>query len=233
MKTAADIPAELLAALQAGPGQPAALRVTLAYAQSLDGAIAAQRGQPLALSCQESLVWTHQLRAAHAAILVGIGTVLADDPRLTVRLSEGCDPQPVVLDSQLRMPLEAQLLKNQRQPWIITSRTASASRAAALEARGARLFYVDRQRSAPADVIAILRAVGINSLMVEGGAAVLTSFLQSQLVDLLVITLAPRLVGGLRALDMLLPTFPRLEPFGFAPCGADLWLWGRPDWRIA
>ena len=78
--------------------------VTLAYAQTLNGMIAKKRGEPLVLSCEESMVMTHQLRAEHDVILVGIGTVLADDPRLTVRLVEGEDPQPVVLDSHLRCP---------------------------------------------------------------------------------------------------------------------------------
>ena len=81
--------------------------VTLSYAQSLDGCIAAKRGQPLALSGPQSLTLTHQLRSAHDAIMVGIGTLLADNPRLTVRLVEGRDPQPVVLDSRLRFPSEA------------------------------------------------------------------------------------------------------------------------------
>jgi len=80
-----------------GEGRPL---VTLSYAQSLDGCIAARPGQPLAVSGPLSLTLTHQLRAAHDAILVGIGTVLADNPRLTVRLVEGQHPQPVVVDSR-------------------------------------------------------------------------------------------------------------------------------------
>jgi 3,4-dihydroxy 2-butanone 4-phosphate synthase/GTP cyclohydrolase II len=84
--------------------------VTLAYAQSLDGSIAAQRGAPLGLSGAASLEVTHRLRAQHHAILVGIGTLLADDPRLSVRLVPGDDPQPVVEHHRLRTPLDARLL---------------------------------------------------------------------------------------------------------------------------
>src|SRR5512133_2370683 len=84
--------------------------VTLSYAQSLDGSLAAQRGTPLALSGPQSMELTHRLRAAQDAILVGIGTVLSDNPRLTVRLVEGSQPQPVILDSHLRFPLNANLL---------------------------------------------------------------------------------------------------------------------------
>src|SRR3989304_8693232 len=73
--------------------------VTLSYAQSLDGCIAARAGERLALSGPESMRLTHRLRAAQDAILVGIGTVPADNPRLTVHLVQGQDPQPIVLDS--------------------------------------------------------------------------------------------------------------------------------------
>ena len=82
-------------------------RVTLTYAQSLDGSITARSGAPLSLSGAESLHYTHQLRAAHDAILVGIGTVLSDDPRLDVRLVTGPSPRPIVLDSELRCPVTA------------------------------------------------------------------------------------------------------------------------------
>ena len=87
--------------------------VTLSYAQSLDGSIATAAGQPLRISSPQSMIMTHALRAAHDAILVGINTVLADDPSLTVRLDEGNNPQPIVLDSQLRMP---QMLACWRNP---------------------------------------------------------------------------------------------------------------------
>ena len=92
--------------------------VTLSYAQSLDGCIVAQPGQPLALSGAQSLILTHKLRAAHDAILVGIGTVLADNPRLDVRLAPGPDPQPVVVDSRLRFPLNANLLQQPPYPGL-------------------------------------------------------------------------------------------------------------------
>ena len=102
--------------------------VTLSYAQSLDGSIAARRGSPLVLSGSATLEITHHLRSRHAAILVGIGTLLADDPQLTVRLVPGEDPQPVVLDSQLRFPLDARLLQTTKSPWIMASRNAPADR---------------------------------------------------------------------------------------------------------
>ena len=114
--------------------------VTLTYAQSLDGSIAARPGHPLTISCTESQTFTHSLRAAHDAILVGIGTVLADNPRLNVRLVAGQNPQPVVLDSRLRFPSYANLLKDGNRPWVITTPSAERSRAQDLENQGARVF---------------------------------------------------------------------------------------------
>src|SRR5512143_1701471 len=90
--------------------------VSLCYAQSLDGCIAAERGRPTQLSGPETKQITHRLRALHDGILVGIGTVLADDPHLTVRHARGENPQPVVLDSRLRTPVEARLIAGHPRP---------------------------------------------------------------------------------------------------------------------
>ena len=207
--------------------------ITLAYAQSLDGSLAAHPGEPLALSGPESLRLTHQLRAQHDAILVGIGTVLADDPRLNVRLVEGPDPQPVILDSHLRFPLDARLLGNSRKPWIVSVKPpppqASEDRAKVLESTGVEVLKMPADPRGRVDLPAMLNALasrGINSLMVEGGAQVITAFLNARLVDELVLTLAPVFVGGLRAVDSLLSgdSFPRLNVVSVEPCG--------PDWII-
>src|SRR5262245_20564673 len=115
--------------------------VTLAYAQSLDGSITIARGQRYALSGPDALRLTHTLRARHDAILVGVGTVLADDPELRVRLVDGPSPQPVVVDSRLRTPATAKLLAQAatRPMWIATAAPAVG---AAPDAAG-RLQRVD------------------------------------------------------------------------------------------
>lgn len=206
--------------------------VTLSYAQSLDGSLAAAPGRPLALSGPASLTLTHRLRAAHAAILVGIGTVLADDPRLTVRLADGGQPQPVVLDSRLRTPLRARLLSGQRAPWIATLEDAPGDRQAALRSAGARLLTfshgLDGRVPLP-DLLARLASEGIYSLMVEGGAQTLTAFLSQGLADQVVITIAPLFVGGLPALTpgSAFKQFPHLEQAGCERLDEDFIVWGK------
>jgi 3,4-dihydroxy 2-butanone 4-phosphate synthase/GTP cyclohydrolase II len=174
------------------------------YAQSLDGSLTVEPGQPLALSGPEASRMTHELRATHAAILVGIGTVLADNPRLTVRLVEGPHPQPIVVDSQLRTPLDAHLLSHPTHAlWIATTLSAPAERQAALEQAGARLLRLPADEAGRVSLIALLDhldALGLRTLMVEGGAQIITAFLEYRLADRVVITIAPRLVGGLRVL---------------------------------
>ena len=211
--------------------------VTLSYAQSLDGSIADRPGRPLTLSGDESMILTHGLRSSHEAILVGIGTVLADNPRLNVRLVSGNSPQPVIVDSRLRFPPYANLLRNGRSPWIVTNEGADRERQEALEATGARVIRLPASNGL-VDLTALLERLaemGLNSLMVEGGAQIITSFLASRLVDQVILTIAPLLVGGLRVVDNLgyssLRRFPRLSNLIYQRLGEDLVLMGEPDWE--
>ena len=179
--------------------------VTLSYAQSVDGSIAVRPSEPCALSSRKSFEMTHLLRARHDALLVGINTVLADDPRLTVRFCPGDNPQPVVLDSRLRFPDGARLLAHpDRHPLLFTTVSAPAGEIARLTARGARVHVAPRDSLGRVDLIAALHELaqrGVKRLMVEGGATVITSFLAGRLVDYCVITVVPRLIGGVRAVD--------------------------------
>jgi GTP cyclohydrolase II len=211
--------------------------ITLSYAQSLDGSITARRGQPLAISGPESMAMTHQLRANHDAILVGIGTVLADDPGLTVRLVNGRTPQPIILDSQLRFPLDAKMLNNPRPPWIAAATPIDAARREQLEAAGAQVLAVPPNSQGQVDLPALLaqlRQRGIERLMVEGGASVITNFLAAQLADRIVLTIAPVLVGGLNAVGSLIQPartgFPRLRSPRYEQMGDDLVLSGDVMW---
>jgi 3,4-dihydroxy 2-butanone 4-phosphate synthase/GTP cyclohydrolase II len=205
--------------------------VTLTYAQSLDGSLTARRGQPLALSGPQSMKITHQLRAAHDAILVGIGTILADDPRLSVRLSPGDHPQPVILDSFLRIPIDARLVSEPVRPlWIATTVAAPQDRRLALLARGVRLFDVPADPESGISLTSLLSQLaesGINSLMVEGGARVIGSFLQQRLANQVLLTITPCFVGGLSALEAPISgEFPRLAGMQVQTLGEDLIVWG-------
>ena len=213
--------------------------VTLSYAQSLDGCIAARPGQPLTLSGSQSLILTHRLRAAHDAILVGIGTVLADNPRLDVRLVSGQNPQPVVVDSQLRFPLKANLLQKSPLPWIAAGQQTDEHRQRALEAAGARVLRLPARADGRVNLGVLLERLGdlaIDNLMVEGGTRIITSFLSEQLADYLIVTIAPTLVGGLHAVGNLgksqLTHFPRLQDWHYEQLGEDLILSGRLAWEV-
>jgi len=222
----------LLAEVAALPNPSSRPAVTLTYAQTLDGCIATADRRSLAVSGPASQVMTHRLRAAHDGILVGVGTVLADDPRLTVRLVDGQDPRPIVLDSQARTPPGAQLLRGPQAPWILCAPDAPIDRRQRLESSGARLLPVDRGPDGHLDLptaFGQLRAFGIHRLMIEGGAAVIESCLRTRLVDLIVLTLAPRWEDGLAALNgdgLRL----RLEAPHWISLETDGIVWGKPAW---
>jgi len=179
--------------------------VTLTFAQSVDGNLALRKGQPTRLSGQESMVMTHRLRAFHDGILVGVGTVIADNPSLTTRLVPGSNPKPIVLDSRLRIPLDSKLLNSDKceRPIIITSKTSNTKTARLIQDKGATVLYCNVEKSSghiclSAAMELLKSSLKINSLMVEGGASVLSSFLSSRLGDELIVTVAPCfLMGGL------------------------------------
>jgi 3,4-dihydroxy 2-butanone 4-phosphate synthase/GTP cyclohydrolase II len=184
--------------------------VTLSYAQSLDGSIAMVRGAPLTLSCMESTKMTHHLRASHDAIIVGIGTVESDNPLLTVRHARGESPIPVILDSHLRTSVDARIFLHPKKPVIACLvDEENSSRAKALSRAGATILPIkvdeDGRISLP-DLLNALHQRGIKSVMVEGGAGVISAFLRQGLVDRAVLTVTPVFVGGLKALENTLCT---------------------------
>jgi GTP cyclohydrolase II len=215
----------------------------LCYAQSLDGSIAWGRGIPCTLSCTETRTLTHTLRSAHDAILVGINTVLADNPYLTVRLVEGPDPIPIVLDSQLRLPLDSHLLKNELPPVIATTYSASLEKQVRIEETGAKIIRFLPDERGWIDLHLLLNRLGdlgITSVMVEGGARVITSFLSRHLVDRIVITIVPAFLGGLHAVEYPLTLFhhegsasngmPEFSDCRFERVGKDIVFWAALTW---
>jgi GTP cyclohydrolase II len=213
--------------------------VTLSYAQSLDGSIAVTPGKKLVLSGKEALAFTHTLRADHDAILVGIGTVLADDPLLTVRHVAGMNPQPVILDSRLRFPPGCRLMREHPlPPWIIAESGMDPDRRKALEAAGASVITApvdEKGRIRIAGALSRLAERGIDCLMVEGGSRIITSFLTTRLVDRVVLTVTPLFIGGVRAIvpgdSNAADVLPRLRDVRYERLGSDLVVTGFPEWE--
>lgn len=219
-----------------GCAQPLRPFVLVSYAQSVDGSIATRERAPIALSGALSLELTHRLRAHCDALLVGIETVLTDDPSLTVRLIPGSSPRPIVLDTYLRILPTAKLLHQHAGPWIVAGHGHSLERARTLAGTGAGVLACDTVQSGRIDLRALMRLLvkrGIRSLMVEGGARVITSFIYSGIVDLFVITISPRFVGGLPVIDGGGVNADRPLRFRYA-CweryGEDFVLWAAPGW---
>jgi diaminohydroxyphosphoribosylaminopyrimidine deaminase/5-amino-6-(5-phosphoribosylamino)uracil reductase len=174
--------------------------VTLKFAQTLDGRIATRTGHSRWISSPPSLRFAHELRSVHDAILVGVGTVIHDDPELTVRRVRGRNPLRVVLDSTLRLPPTSRLLslKDGAGTLIATLDRADPERRRVLEHMGAEILTVPpdaRGRVSLPHLMALLGARGISSVLIEGGSQVITRALETRLPDRLAIVVAPKIVG--------------------------------------
>ncbi len=175
--------------------------VTLSYAQTLDGRLATSTGSSQWISASESLRFSHELRAGHDAIMVGVGTVCRDDPRLTVRLVAGRDPLRVVVDSTLRTPLTAAVLAQDAAPGTVLAVTdrAPAAKRDKVRALGASVLRLPGDAGGRVDLVALLAALherGIGSVLVEGGAQMITALLRARLVDRLAVCIAPKILGA-------------------------------------
>ena len=200
------------------------MRVTLKLATSLDGRIATASGESKWITGEAARLEGHRLRAAHDAVLVGVETVLADDPELTVRLPGRPVDQPlrVVMDSRLRTPATAKVAHG--DALILTAATPVAVGTALVEQVAS-----EDGRPTPAAALAAIRRKGAASVLIEGGGQVAASFLKAGLVDRIEWFRAPILLGGegrpcVAALDLAkladAPTFRRLSA---EAVGDDLW----------
>jgi GTP cyclohydrolase II len=171
--------------------------VVLKYAQTVDGRIATRRGEAKWISSEEERRISHGLRAACDAVLVGVGTAIIDDPQLTVRMVPGRSPLRVVLDSTLRLPSTARVLDDGAGTVVITTELSNEDRRDALRARTVGVHIVDASPRGVdlASALQTLRGLGVGSLLVEGGARVITSFFAERLVDRLVVGIAPTIMG--------------------------------------
>lgn len=179
--------------------------ITLKAAITLDGKIATVGGESQWITGPEARADVMRLRDRHDAIMVGVGTVRADDPKLTARLPGGRDPVRVVIDTALRTPATAQVLPgggpetSGPRTIIACGPDASTRRAARLTARGAEIWRIALDRTGRVDVAEVARRLagaGLLAVLVEGGGELHASLLAAQLADQLVVYVAPTLVGG-------------------------------------
>jgi diaminohydroxyphosphoribosylaminopyrimidine deaminase/5-amino-6-(5-phosphoribosylamino)uracil reductase len=174
--------------------------VTIKFAQTLDGRIATSTGHSQWISGEKSRRFAHRLRSLHDAILVGSGTVLKDDPELTVRHVKGRNPLRIVLDPTLKISLGAKILQNQDQArtFIVTQPHAAPEKCARIKTMGVELLpFGDRQRDLfdLKDLFTYLGKQKISALLVEGGSGIITSVLREGLADRVVAIIAPKIIG--------------------------------------
>jgi diaminohydroxyphosphoribosylaminopyrimidine deaminase/5-amino-6-(5-phosphoribosylamino)uracil reductase len=175
--------------------------VTIKWAQTLDGKIAAAKGDSKYISSPPSLKLAHKLRATHDAILVGVNTVIKDNPELTTRLIKGRNPTRVILDSHLRIPLDSKVLVNQEAAKTLVAVTPAAppEKLNALKKVGIEVLTLPPDSTSSVDLKALLKTLAkrqISSVLVEGGAETITSFLRLSLADKIICIIAPKLMGS-------------------------------------
>lgn len=173
--------------------------VTLKWAMSLDGKIGVARDTETSITGEDARRYAHELRNLYDAVLVGVGTVLADDPELTCRIRGGRDPLRIVADSRLRTPAGARVLTGGRT-LIVATRSADPARVEAMRRTGVDLILQDG--IAPPGRVALrplceeLGRRGVLSVLIEGGGIINASALAEGLVDKVIALVAPRLIGG-------------------------------------
>lgn len=178
--------------------------IAVKSAMSLDGKIAAHTGHSQWITGEKSRERVQQLRDCHDGILVGIGTVLADNPSLTARLSyEGKNPIRIIIDSMARTPLDAKVVTDGLAPTIIVvTPSAPSERVNALRARGAEILSIEskEERVDLREAFKALAKRDITSILIEGGASINGSIMEEHLADKIYWFIAPKIIGGQRAL---------------------------------
>ena len=212
--------------------------LTLKLAISLDGRIATRTGASKWITGPESRMRVQTLRASHDAVMVGVNTVLADNPRLTVRDVPGRSPVRVIVDSKLRIPATAQVVQTATQipTCVVTTLAAPKALEEALQAHGVRVIRVPptaEGRCEPTIMLRELAAREVVNVMCEGGSELGGSLLASGLADELHVFVAPILLGPRGrpgAVDWAGPEnpsdAPRIDPPRWELCGGDAYVWG-------
>ncbi|MGV3488495.1 MAG: bifunctional diaminohydroxyphosphoribosylaminopyrimidine deaminase/5-amino-6-(5-phosphoribosylamino)uracil reductase RibD [Tuberibacillus sp.] len=203
--------------------------VTLKSAVSLDGKMATVTGESRWITGEKARLDVHRLRHEHDAILVGVGTVIKDNPHLTVRLPEGGNnPIRIILDSHLKTPIDSNVVNDSMaDTWIITAeKPAEVLSAPFLSKQNVKIISMQQEKIDIPSLLDFLGKQGITSLFVEGGSKVNGSFIQSKMVNQIIMYFAPKIIGGAfapaaiggegfrRMSDILTLTIKSVEPIG-------------------
>ena len=203
--------------------------VALKYAMTADGKIASVSGKSKWITGESARAHVHELRNLYSGIMVGIGTVLADDPMLSCRINGGKDPTRIIADGKLSIPLDSKIVKTAGEiPTIVFCAVVDEEKKAALESAGARVIEAD-DGNGRVDMAELLRKtgeLGIDSVLVEGGGTVNDALLRGGLVNRVYAYIAPKLLGGRGALtpvagqgfdspeDCVMLSEPKIRQFG-------------------
>lgn len=172
--------------------------VILNAAMTLDGKIATVAGDSR-ISCEADLKRVHALRASVDAVMVGVGTVLADDPSLTVRRARGKSPTRIVIDSFAKTPPNARVLDNSAPTIIASTKSAPKRRLQKLRATGSKIIVAGEKEVDMHRLLEKLRSLGVRKLLLEGGSTLNWGMLKEGLVDEVRVAVSPRIVGGATA----------------------------------
>jgi riboflavin-specific deaminase-like protein len=213
----AEPPAPLVDLFGELAATPAGGRFVVAHlGQSVDGRIATESGHSHYIGCDESLLHLHRLRALVDAVVVGVGTVLADAPRLTTRLCAGPDPVRVVLDPRARLTAEASVVADRAAPTLVVH-SEDVPTALPGHVETAALAPDRTGALPPAGVLAVLAARGLTRVLIEGGGRTVSSFVAAGALDRLQFAVAPLLIGSGRP-ALTLPVVETLEAALRPPC---------------
>ena len=206
------------------------IKVTLKAASTLDGKIATASGRSKWITGEAARLKVHELRHENDAVLVGINTVLADDPELTVRgIPEGRSPVRIVLDSRARIPKQSRVFQKDGVPVVIVTGSQAPSRTWP-ELTELTILTAPTKTPEVLWVLSEMSKLGLKSLLVEGGSLIHASFLRSNSADQLALFLAPKVIGGQKSLSWCgslavdtVDEAPQLDITSVTPLGED-WL---------
>jgi diaminohydroxyphosphoribosylaminopyrimidine deaminase/5-amino-6-(5-phosphoribosylamino)uracil reductase len=208
--------------------------VILKMAQSLDGRIATSIGDSHWISCREARKFAHQLRTESDAVVVGKGTVNADNPKLNVRLVKGKNPYRIILSRQADFSPNLNLFKHNNDARTILA--TSKSSAGKLKAKNLIIWEIKENKKGLIldDFLRRAGQFGIQTLLIEGGSRLATSFLRQRLVDKIHLMIAPMIIGkGKESVDELnikkLRNAIKFDSYIYHPCGSDILFTGYPE----